>query len=534
MSGPPRAEESLAVDVPAGFRVGPWKVREPVGSGAFATVYAAELVRAEADGSVRAEPDGSVRGEAEDSVQAEAEDSVRVHKAPESGLPGEVALKFLPTGTRTPRQLRHLRELAEREVELLSRLRAPRLIRMYETRTAEAPEDPELDGATVLVLEKAGQSVEDLLADGPAPGAPALLAQVAEGIHQLHEAGWVHGDLKPANVLVMADGSVRLADFNMAAELEGTHAYTPAFATPDYTPPELLWPEMDERGARIRPSADIWAFGVLAHLVLTGTYPLPGATTEARVDAATRYARGTDTLRLSPELTDAWREIITDCLAPTHTGRSALDSATLLRRVEAVTGTGRPPRLFRPPRLLRSPHPSHTQLSRARRPRTRRIRRPALLATVTAVVALLAASAFTYLGLRPQSGDGLSYGYARCPLGSVCFFSEQNGMGDMCAWEQDDRDWLSGKEHCLWTREKPVRSIFYNSGESSGRAGVAYYRGRDFTPVGEDITRPDSRMRTGCTAQRAQGNLAGTYAPRSHRFIEHCGVGADSADSADS
>ncbi|KUN98974.1 hypothetical protein AQJ67_26770 [Streptomyces caeruleatus] len=89
-----------------------------------------------------------------------------------------------------------------------------------------------------------------------------------------------------------------------AAELEGTHAYAPAFATPDYTPPELLWPEIDERGTRIRPTADIWAFGVLAHVVLTGEFPLPGGTTEGRIDAATRYARGTDELRLSPELPD--------------------------------------------------------------------------------------------------------------------------------------------------------------------------------------------------------------------------------------
>src|SRR5690606_25380682 len=146
--------------------------------------------------------------------------------------------------------------------------------------------------------------------------APALLAQICEGLHQLHHAGWVHGDLKPANVLLMADGSVRLGDFNMAAELEGTHAYAPAFGTPDYTPPALLWPEIDERGTRVRPSADIWAFGVLAHLTLTGALPLPGGTPEARADAAMRYARGREELRLSPELPDAWRELVRDCLAP--------------------------------------------------------------------------------------------------------------------------------------------------------------------------------------------------------------------------
>ncbi|CAM5531671.1 hypothetical protein SGLAM104S_08212 [Streptomyces glaucescens] len=158
---------------------------------------------------------------------------------------------------------------------------------MYETLTVDDPGRPGLDGATVLVLEKAEGSLAALLARAPRPPrGPALLAQICEGLHQLHGAGWVHGDLKPANVLLMGDGSARLADFNMAAELEGTHAYTPAFATPDYTPPELLWSEIGERGRRIRPSADIWAFGVLAHLVLTGAFPLPGATPAARRDAA--------------------------------------------------------------------------------------------------------------------------------------------------------------------------------------------------------------------------------------------------------
>lgn len=87
-------QSPYAVPVTKGYRVGPWEVREALASGAFATVYAARLV-AEGD----------------------------------SEMPGRAALKFLPTGTRTPRQLRHMCELAEREVELLGRLRAPRLIR---------------------------------------------------------------------------------------------------------------------------------------------------------------------------------------------------------------------------------------------------------------------------------------------------------------------------------------------------------------------------------------------------------------------
>ncbi|MET7378136.1 protein kinase [Streptomyces sp. NPDC005526] len=304
--------EPYAVPVPRGYRVGGWEVRQPLATGAFGSVYEGRRTGAPAAG--------------------EGADT----------LPDTAALKFLPTGTGTPRQLAHLRELIEREIALLRRLRRPRLIRMYETLVVDDPGRPALDGATVLVLELAEGSLAALLESRPRPAAgPALLAQVCEGLAQLHRAGWVHGDLKPANVLLMADGSVRLGDFNMAAELEGTHAYTPAFSTPDYTPPELLWSEIGERGRRIRPSADVWAFGVLAHLVLTGSFPLPGGTPTARRDAAAAYARGSDQLRLSPELPDAWREVVRDCLARTHAGRVGTEA--LLRRVEAAAGGGRPP-----------------------------------------------------------------------------------------------------------------------------------------------------------------------------------------------
>ncbi|MCX4905998.1 serine/threonine-protein kinase [Streptomyces sp. NBC_00878] len=349
---------AYAVTVPKGYRVGSWEVREPIATGAFGSVYEARSTGADED------------------------------------LPKSAALKFLPTGTGTPRQLTHLRELAEREIELHRRLRRPRLIRMYETLTVDDPGRPGLDGATVLVLERAEGSLAALLARSPRPPhGPALLAQICEGLAQLHRAGWVHGDLKPANVLLMKDGSARLADFNMAAELEGTHAYTAAFATPDYTPPELLWAEIGERGRQIRPSADVWAFGVLAHLVLTDTFPLPGGTPTTRRDAAVRYARGTDELRLSPQLPDAWREIVRNCLARTHTER--ISGETLLRQVEAAAGTGRSPR---PPRL-----------------RAWRGRRPRLVLAAAAATVAVSALAYGITAWAGDSADGTEEGGGRAP-----------------------------------------------------------------------------------------------------------------------
>ncbi|MFJ5261356.1 serine/threonine protein kinase [Streptomyces sp. NPDC088387] len=356
--------EPYAVPVPTGYRVGDWEVRSPIATGAFGSVYEARRVGDRAE------------------------------------LPRTAALKFLPTGTSTPRQLAHLRELVEREVALHRRLSHPRLIRMFETLTVDDPARPGLDGATVLVLEKAEGSLAGLLADSPRPASgPALLAQICEGLVQLHRAEWVHGDLKPANVLLMADGSARLADFNMAAELEGTHAYTPAFSTPDYTPPELLWSEVGERGRQIRPSADVWAFGVLAHLVLTDSYPLTGGTPTARRDAALAYARGTEELRLSPELPETWVDIVRRCLAATHADRIALED--LLPRVEAVAGTASGPR----PRL---------------RPFTRRLRRSRRLQALTAgtVAAVAALSYGIGAGVGGWGDDGPGIGSTGTGSGS--------------------------------------------------------------------------------------------------------------------
>ncbi|MCQ9182716.1 protein kinase [Streptomyces sp. IBSBF 2953] len=352
MTGP------YAVLVPKGYRVGGWEVREPLATGAFGSVYAA---RRRTDDNDAAAPSGAPPGAAPDPDPG---------AGGRRGLPGTAALKFLPTGTQTPRRLAHLRELVDREVELLSRLSSPRLIRLYETLTVDDPSRPELDGAVVLVLERAEDSLSALLGRDAVPATgPALLAQVCAGLAQLHGAGWVHGDLKPANVLLMKDGSARLADFNLAAELEGTHAYAPAFSTPDYTPPELLWAEVGERGRRIRPSADVWAFGVLAHLVLTGSFPMPGGTPTARRDAAVAYARGTAELRLSPELPDAWREIVPACLSRDHAGR--VGARALLRQVEAAAGTA-PARVRPRPLTGRAP------------------RRTAVLAATLATVALAA------------------------------------------------------------------------------------------------------------------------------------------------
>ncbi len=157
----------------------------------------------------------------------------------------------------------------------------------------------------------------------------------------MHAAGWVHGDLKPSNVLLMADGSVRLADFGLARELDGTHAYAPRLGSSDYLPPEWWSERVSAQGIAIRPTADIWAFGVTIHQLLTGgLLPFAGATARARGAAAQAYAGGHAELRLADELPARWHPIVADCLAPDHASRVEHSAASLLARVAEVAAEG--------------------------------------------------------------------------------------------------------------------------------------------------------------------------------------------------
>ncbi|MGW2379122.1 protein kinase domain-containing protein [Streptomyces sp. NPDC001658] len=312
MTRPGAEEDALATPrLPSGFRVGDWELGAVIGSGGWGTVYEA---RAVADGTT-------------------------------------VAVKVLPAGTLAPGQRAALGELVAREVRFSTEADHPHLVRTHAVCTVDAPDLPALDGAIALVMDRAEASLRQVLdaaATGrPVPDAVRILRGVAVGLAHMHEAGWVHGDLKPANVLLGADGEVWLADFGLATELDGTHAHVPPIGTLDHLPPEWWSQRTGADGAVVRPTADIWAFGVLAHQVLSGgLHPFPGATARARSLAAQAYARGTAPLRLDAGLDDGWRRLVADCLAPDHAGRLRHTAASLAARVAALAGTPRRRRLL--------------------------------------------------------------------------------------------------------------------------------------------------------------------------------------------
>jgi serine/threonine protein kinase len=157
----------------------------------------------------------------------------------------------------------------QREAEIGARLDHPAIVRFLgpPVRHRSYVVTELLDGMPLSSRTGKGRRV---------PEAEALrtLSQVCEPIAYMHDAGFVHYDLKPANVMVLPDGSMRVLDLGMAHEvIEGRFALSaaaPPFATSSYVAPEQV---ARRRGQR---SVDIYALGAMLYEMLTGHPPFEG------------------------------------------------------------------------------------------------------------------------------------------------------------------------------------------------------------------------------------------------------------------
>ena len=132
-------------------------------------------------------------------------------------------------------------------------------------------------GSCWLVMDyHGGASLALLLRTGrrrlPPAQTAALGLQLLAALRAVHAAGVVHCDVKPANVLLGADGRLVLVDFGIAETIDGGPAH-PArrtghiLGTPAYMAPELV------RGDPPRPAADLWSLGATLYTVVEGRLP---------------------------------------------------------------------------------------------------------------------------------------------------------------------------------------------------------------------------------------------------------------------
>ncbi|MFZ6183955.1 protein kinase domain-containing protein [Nannocystis pusilla] len=185
-----------------------------------------------------------------------------VYAAYDNDLDRKVAIKLvLPDSEGLGREAALLRE-----AQALAKVEHPHVVRVYEVGNYR--------GQVYLVMEfLSGATLRSWMRAEPRPWRQrlAVLIQAGRGLQAAHDAGVVHRDFKPDNVVVDGSGLARVVDFGLAQADAGEDDST-VLGTPRYMPPEQ-W-----RGESAGPRADQFSFAVTLYEALYGRRPFAGAT----------------------------------------------------------------------------------------------------------------------------------------------------------------------------------------------------------------------------------------------------------------
>ncbi len=148
-----------------------------------------------------------------------------------------------------------------REAKSAGRLNHPNVVTIHDVGKSD-----ELAYIAMEYLD--GSSLRDVLDSGmvlPPQRIADIVAEIAEGLAFAHRAGVVHRDVKPANVMVLSSGAIKITDFGIAQLPTGTRTMTGnVFGSPRYTSPEQVM------GRPVDGRSDIFSLGAVLFEMLTG------------------------------------------------------------------------------------------------------------------------------------------------------------------------------------------------------------------------------------------------------------------------
>ncbi|MBF0492978.1 MAG: bifunctional protein-serine/threonine kinase/phosphatase [Deltaproteobacteria bacterium] len=179
----------------------------------------------------------------------------------------------------------------------------------------------------------------------PVRDALKIASRVCEALDYMHSKGVTHRDLKPQNIMICYDGSIRIMDFGIAKGGSGRRitfsGFTPAMGTPDYMAPEQV------KGKRGDVRTDIYSLGAILYEMLTGHVPYEGGDNPFIAMNARLTSDPPAPRKMNPELSEQVEEMILHALErePERRYASALLFKAELENPEQIKLTGRVERL---------------------------------------------------------------------------------------------------------------------------------------------------------------------------------------------
>jgi tRNA A-37 threonylcarbamoyl transferase component Bud32 len=195
----------------------------------------------------------------------------RVYKALDPILDRHVALKTIsPTLLNNEESVKRF----QREARRAAQLQHPNIVTIFEMGEVEGTQYIAMELVEGMELSEAMTPADRLGVEQKA----RLVVDVCRGLDFAHRMGVIHRDVKPANIRLTRDGTVKLLDFGIAKSLRSDITdpnltqQGMVLGTPSYLSPELV------QGAKVDHYADMWAVGVILYEMLAGRRPFEAPT----------------------------------------------------------------------------------------------------------------------------------------------------------------------------------------------------------------------------------------------------------------
>jgi serine/threonine-protein kinase len=268
--------------------------------------------------------------------------AAEVWRATDQRLARTVAIKILrPQYVSDP----EARERFEREARAAAGLSHPNVVDVYDY--------GETDGTVFIAMQYVdGQDLKRTIAARgrlPGPDAARIALAICQGLTAAHRHGLIHRDIKPQNILIDRNGTVRITDFGVAKALSGPNLTQTGmtYGTAAYLSPEQA------TGQPVGPASDVYALGVVLYEMLCGQPPFQGE--NAAAVAYQQVYQAPPPLRAcAPDVPDALAAIVDRTLEKNPALRFPT-AATLARALDAYLADA--PRAA-PPEPVPAPMPA--------------------------------------------------------------------------------------------------------------------------------------------------------------------------------